>query len=63
MKILVIGDAHFRYELPYASAFEDGRRKEWEEVKKTIHTTAEGCDVIVFLGDNLNLKQKYVICR
>lgn len=56
MKILVVGDQHFRHELPYASAFKDGRRGEWEDVKKEIHTLSEQCDAVVLIGDNLNSK-------
>ncbi len=53
-KICIIGDAHFRGSLPYAVAIEDGRQNEWNAVKKVIHETAELCDAVVFLGDNLN---------
>ena len=59
MKILVIGDMHLRVELPYSSAFLDGRREEWKEVKETILKTAEKCDAVVFLGDVLNLKHNH----
>jgi DNA repair exonuclease SbcCD nuclease subunit len=59
MRILVIGDQHFRYELPYASAFEDGRRGEWEAVKRKIIDTAETCDAVVLLGDNFNSKHNH----
>lgn len=54
MKILVVGDLHFRGTLPYGSAFSDGRRPEWEAVKDAIHKAAEDCDEIVLLGDNLH---------
>lgn len=54
MRILLIGDIHFRFELPYGTAFPDGRRSEWEAVKKTIQDTAKNCDAIVFLGDQFN---------
>lgn len=59
MKILVVGDQHFRYELPYASAFKDGRRKEWENVKKTILQAAKSCDAVVLLGDNFNARHNH----
>lgn len=59
MKILCAGDLHMRMELPYASAFEDGRRGEWEAVKKTIQDTAKNCDAVVFLGDLFNLKHNH----
>lgn len=58
-KILICGDQHFRFELPYASLFEDGRRGEWESVKKKIHETAEACDAIVLLGDGLNQRHNH----
>lgn len=56
MKICIVGDQHFRLEQPYSSAVSDGRKGEWEAVKKTIHDTAKGCDVIVLLGDGLNAR-------
>lgn len=59
MKILVVGDQHFRYELPYSAAFPDGRKSEWEEVKKTIVTTASECDAVVLMGDNLNSRHNH----
>lgn len=51
MKICIIGDFHARLALPYASAFEDGRRSEWEGIKKKILETAVSCDAAVLLGD------------
>ena len=59
MRILVVGDQHFRYELPYASAFKDGRKGEWEGVKKTIHDTAKSCDAVVLIGDNFNARHNH----
>lgn len=59
MKILVVGDQHFRYELPYASAFKDGRKGEWEAVKKTITDTANTCDAVVLIGDNFNARHNH----
>lgn len=56
MKILIIGDQHFRSQLPYAGAFKDGRRSEWEAVKQMIHEEATKCDVVVLMGDNFNSK-------
>jgi calcineurin-like phosphoesterase family protein len=46
-------------ELPYGTAFDDGRRSEWEAVKEAIHETAEGCDLVVLLGDNLNSRHNH----
>lgn len=59
MKILVVGDQHFRFELPYASAFADGRKSEWEAVKEKIHTTAKDCDAVVLIGDNFNTRHNH----
>jgi hypothetical protein len=56
MKILCVGDTHFRYELPYSSVIPDGRRSEWEAVKNKIIETSKDCDAIVLLGDNFNLR-------
>jgi DNA repair exonuclease SbcCD nuclease subunit len=56
MKICIIGDTHFRLQLPYADAFADGRRGEWGAVKAKIHETAESCDAVVLLGDIFNSK-------
>lgn len=59
MKILIVGDQHFRFELPYGTALPDGRRAEWEDVKRTIHQTAENCDEIVLLGDGFNARHNH----
>jgi len=56
MKICIIPDLHFRLILPYADAFADGRRAEWEAIKQKIHETAESCDAVVLLGDCFNSK-------
>lgn len=58
-RILVIGDPHFRFELPYASAIEDGRRGEWDEVLRAIQEKAKECDAVVLLGDNLNTRHNH----
>jgi hypothetical protein len=59
MKICVIGDLHMRFELPYSSVIKDGRRGEWEEIKKAIYDVAEICDAIVLLGDNFNSRHNH----
>lgn len=59
MKILIVGDQHFRLQLPYATAFEDGRRGEWEAVKARIISLARDCDQVVLLGDNLNTRHNH----
>ena len=59
MRILVIGDQHFRYEHSYANSIKDGRKEEWGNVKKTIHKTAESCDAVVLIGDNFNARHNH----
>lgn len=59
MKILIVGDQHFRYELPYAPLFEDKRRGEWKEVLSTIQQAAASSDAVVLLGDNLNSRHNH----
>lgn len=59
MKLLIVGDQHFRFELPYAAAITDGRRSEWERVKATIVSTASECDAVVLMGDNLNSRHNH----
>lgn len=59
MKILICGDLHFRLTLPYATAFEDGRKKEWEDVKNTIIEASKKCDRVIFLGDIFNLRHNH----
>lgn len=54
MKILIVGDQHFKLDLPYSSYFEDRRKGEWNDVKNKIHEVAERCDAAVLMGDNLN---------
>lgn len=59
MKILVVGDAHFRLDLPYGTYFEDGRRGEWGEVKKAIIDASQECDAVVLLGDVLDKRHNH----
>lgn len=59
MQFLLVGDQHFRNELPYGAAFKDGRRSEWNAVKKAIHRAAEECDAVVLMGDNLNSRHNH----
>lgn len=56
MKILAIGDLHFRPSLPYAEYLPDRREHEKDEVFEAIHEAAEGADRIVLVGDVLNLR-------
>lgn len=53
-KICIVGDPHFRLTLPYADSISDGRKSEWEAVKKTIIETTQKCDAIILMGDNFN---------
>ena len=59
MKVLIVGDQHFKVEMPYAAAFSDGRRGEWISVLETIHKTAKKCDAVVLMGDNLNTRHNH----
>jgi len=59
MRIEIIGDIHLKYELSYASAIKDGRRSEWEGVKRVIYNTSKNCDAIVLLGDCFNTKHNH----
>lgn len=59
VNVLICGDLHMKYELPYASSIKDGRKSEWESVKKTIHESATKCDTVVLLGDQLNLRHNH----
>lgn len=59
MKILVVGDMHFRLDLPYAAHFEDGRKEEWEAVKTTIIEASKTCDAVVLLGDVLDKRHNH----
>lgn len=56
MKLLIVGDQHFKLDLPYASSVDDRRRGEWETVKSLIHDTAKSCDAVVLLGDCLHAR-------
>jgi len=54
MKILAVGDLHFKLEYPYGDLIEDGRRGERENVLQTIHRAAQDCGAVVLTGDNLD---------
>jgi len=55
-KVCVVGDLHFKSELSYSASIKDGRRSEWEDIKRTIFNTAKDCSEIVLMGDNLNAR-------
>ena len=51
MKILICGDLHQQFTLPYADCIPDGRKAEWTAIKNKIIETSKDCDAVVFLGD------------
>lgn len=59
MKVLIVGDAHFRHQLPYSTALPDGRASEWEGVKTFLKELSQDCGEIVLMGDNLNSKHNH----
>lgn len=56
MKILAIGDMHFKDNLGYADYISDGRVAEKKQVLDFIVEQATDCDHVVLLGDNFNSK-------
>lgn len=54
MKVLIIGDLHFREIYPYASHFEDRRLDERKEIEDAIVNASKDCDKIVLMGDVLD---------
>lgn len=56
MKILVIGDQHFKDNLSYADYVADRRIPEKKEILDFILEQAENCQHIVLIGDNFNSK-------
>jgi len=55
-KILLIGDLHLKDYLGYSEYLPDRREKEKKEILDFIINQANDCEVIVFLGDQLNSK-------
>lgn len=55
-KILVVGDLHLKSARGYADVIADRREPEEKEILDFIVGQSEGCDHIVFLGDELNSK-------
>ena len=51
MKILICGDLHQQFTLPYADCIPDGRKAEWNEIKEKMVETSKDCQAVVFLGD------------
>lgn len=56
MKILIIGDTHFRDNLSYADYVEDRRIPERNEILNFIIDHSNDCDCVVFMGDFFNSK-------
>ena len=54
--ILVVGDLHLRDRLGYADLIPDGRKSEEKDILDFIVNSANGCNTVVFMGDNLNAK-------
>jgi DNA repair exonuclease SbcCD nuclease subunit len=59
MKYCIVGDQHFRFQLPYAPAVKDGRKQEWRDVLDKIIEVAETSDAVILLGDNLNSRHNH----
>lgn len=56
VKILAIGDVHWKINLSYSGYVKDGRNKEGKEIIDFIVDSANDCDHIVFLGDFFNAR-------
>lgn len=56
MKILIIGDTHFKDSLSYADYISDRREGEKKKVLDFLIESSKDCDHIVFLGDLFNSK-------
>lgn len=59
MKILVLGDPHFKLDLPYADRIADRRKEERAESLRFIHEQAKDCDAVVLMGDNLDKRHNH----
>lgn len=59
MKILVLGDPHFKLDLPYADHVSDRRKGERDGSLAFIHEQAKGCDAVVLMGDNLDKRHNH----
>jgi len=59
MKVLIVGDPHFRHQLPYSTALPDGRASEWAAVKQQLVELAKDCDEVILMGDNFNSKHNH----
>lgn len=58
-RFCIIGDMHWRLELPYSSTVPDGRKSEWNDALDKIIKIADTCDVVVLLGDVFNSKHNH----
>lgn len=59
MPILAVGDLHFKEALGYADYVADKRIGEREAVLDAIVDAAEGCEAVVFMGDQLNSRTNH----
>jgi len=59
MKILCVGDAHFKLDLGYADMFEDRRIEEKTEILDFIVNESKDCETVVFLGDQLDKRNNH----
>lgn len=59
MRILFVGDAHFRLSWPHSDLFEDQRNDERKEIENVIVEEARGSDAVVVLGDLLDARENH----
>lgn len=59
MKILTIGDQHFRLDLPYADYVKDRRLGEKSSVLEAAREASKDCDAVVLIGDGLHLRHNH----
>lgn len=59
MKILAVGDQHFRLELPYSEYVKDRRHAERQGVYDAVIDASKSCDAVVLMGDNLNARHNH----
>ena len=57
MKLLVVGDLHFKEIYPYAEKFEDRRLDERQAIEDAIVEAAKGCAAVVLMGDVFDSRQ------
>jgi predicted MPP superfamily phosphohydrolase len=55
-KIMIVGDIHWKPELNYAELIKDRRIAEKKEILDFIVESSQDCNTIIFMGDQLNLR-------